>query len=143
MKTTEHINRYKDKFTFTDLENGNVLWEGNFKYCRFGFPNDYSKAYKAYFDAECIPPHDHTLSMSQFKEEVHRQIYNENDEWVGPCEVAKRYAPLVTSKKDVINMVDPSGGPYLTTGMKIHGKVIKEFKVHEKGYEIITEKDGQ
>jgi hypothetical protein len=39
---------------------------------------------------------------------------------------------------DVIDMVDPSGGPYLTEGMKFMGKVIKEFKPNEEGYLIIT-----
>jgi hypothetical protein len=37
-------------------------------------------------------------------------------------------------------MVDPSGGPYMASGMKQFGKVIKEFKRNENGYEIITEK---
>jgi hypothetical protein len=36
-------------------------------------------------------------------------------------------------------MVDPSGGPYLTEGMKILGKTIKEFKPNKEGYLIITQ----
>jgi hypothetical protein len=36
-------------------------------------------------------------------------------------------------------MVDPSGGPYLSEGMEIMGKIIKEFKPNENGYLIITE----
>lgn len=39
---------------------------------------------------------------------------------------------------DIISMVDPSGGPYLTEGMEIMGKTIKEFKSNEKGYLIVT-----
>jgi hypothetical protein len=140
MKQTEHINRYNNKFTFTDQENGDVLWEGNFEYCRFGFPNVYTKAYSEYFNKECSVPHDHTLSPAQFKEEVHRQIYDDNNEWVGPCRIAKEYAHLVESDKDTINMVDPSGGPYLNRGMKIHNKIIKEFKPQDGNYLIITEK---
>jgi hypothetical protein len=46
---------------------------------------------------------------------------------------------MVKSDMNVIDMVDPSGGPYLTTGMKIMGRVIKEFKPNEEGYLIITE----
>jgi len=45
---------------------------------------------------------------------------------------------LVKKQKDLINMVDPSGGPYLTEGMELMGKTIKEFKSNEKGYLIIT-----
>jgi hypothetical protein len=44
----------------------------------------------------------------------------------------------MVKSKDEINMVDPSGGPYLTEGMEIMGKTIKEFKSNEKGYLIIT-----
>jgi len=32
-------NRYGDVYTFTKQENGDVLWEGNFEYHRYGFPN--------------------------------------------------------------------------------------------------------
>jgi hypothetical protein len=138
---TEHVNRYNDTFTFTDLPDGNILWEGNFQFCRFGYPNVYTKAYQAYFEKECTPPNDHTLSLKHFKEEVHRQIYDENDEWVEPCRIAKEYAHLVEPDRDTIDMVDPSGGPYLTAGMKVHKKIIKEFKPHKEGYLIITEKD--
>jgi hypothetical protein len=141
MKTKTIVNRYKDKFTFTELEDGNVQWSGDFTYCRYGFPNDYTKAYKKYFEEECDPPHDHTLSLREFKEEVHRQIYDEDDNWVGPCSIAKKYGPLVESKKDVIDMVDPSGGPYMKAGMFIfEDRLIKEFKKNEQGYLIITEK---
>jgi len=45
---------------------------------------------------------------------------------------------LMRSIKHVINMVDPSGGPYLTEGMEIMGKTIKEFKRNKEGYLIIT-----
>lgn len=36
----EYRNRYGDIFTFTKQENGNVLWEGNFEFCRYGWPNN-------------------------------------------------------------------------------------------------------
>ena len=76
-----YTNRYGDSFVFTLLKDGNIQWEGNFEYCRYGWPND---------------------------------------------------------SVDIINMVDPSGGPYLTEGMKIMGKTIKEFKSNKEGYLIIT-----
>jgi hypothetical protein len=137
MKVTSKItketytNRYGDEFTFTLLENGNIQWEGKFEYCRFGFPNDYTNAYRAY------TTNGGTLGLKEFKE-IHRSIYDENENYVGPCDIARVYGPMVKSKQDVIDMVDPSGGPYLTEGMKLMGKVIKEFKPNEKGYLIIT-----
>ena len=130
MKTIK--NRYGDEFTFTLLEDGNIQWAGKFEYSRIGFPNDYLPAYKAYVTNGGL------MGLKEFKEEVHRSIYDENDDYVGPCDIARVYGKLVKSKKDVINMVDPSGGPYLTEGMKIMGKTIKEFKSNKKGYLIIT-----
>jgi hypothetical protein len=39
----EYINRYRDKFTFTKQEDGNVLWEGSFEMIRMGGePDDVS-----------------------------------------------------------------------------------------------------
>ena len=135
VKNETFTNRYGEKFIFILNEDGNIQWSGKFEYCRFGFPNDYTKAYKAYltFGGDMI--------LEDFKEEVHRSIYDENDNYVGPCDIARVYGPMVESKKDVIDMVDPSGGPYLTAGMKIMGKVIKEFKPNEEGYLIITKQN--
>lgn len=36
----EYKNRYGDVYTFTKLEDGNVLWEGNFEFHRYGWPNN-------------------------------------------------------------------------------------------------------
>lgn len=54
--------------------------------------------------------------------------------WEGKFEYSR-----VTSKTGIINMVDPSGGPFLTEGMEIMGKTIKEFKLNKEGYLIITQ----
>ncbi len=130
---TTYSNRYGDKYTFTLLEDGNIQWSGSFEYSRFGCPNDYTKAYAAYlnFGGE--------MNLKEFKEEVHRSIYDENDRYVGPCDIARVYGPLVKSNPDVISMVDPSGGPYLTEDMEFMGKMIKEFKSNETGFLIITQ----
>ena len=37
MKAYKYRNRYGDIHTFTPTEDGNILWEGNFEYCRFVF----------------------------------------------------------------------------------------------------------
>jgi len=36
----EYRNRYGDVYTFTKLEDGNVLWEGDFDHSRFGYDKD-------------------------------------------------------------------------------------------------------
>jgi hypothetical protein len=134
METTEEIqNRYGDKFKFTLLEDGNIQWEGNFKYCRYGYPNIYIEAYKKYLEDE--PHHDHLLILSDFKKAVHGY----DKETYESSELSKKYTHLIYSDIKTINMVDPSGGPYLSEGMKMLGKTIKEFKSNDKGYLIITE----
>jgi hypothetical protein len=40
IKPHKHLNRYDDEFIFTPNEDGNVLWEGEFKYCRFSCDNE-------------------------------------------------------------------------------------------------------
>ena len=134
MKTKTHVNRYGDEFTFTELEDGNILWEGPFKYMRWGHPNDYTQAFFQY-----LRDTNKSSTLEEFKELVHESIYDENDRYVGPGEVAAKYQHLIISRGDIIDMVDPSGGPYLTAGMEWMGKTIKEFKSKKEGYLIITE----
>lgn len=62
-------------------------------------------------------------------------LKNNNIQWNGNF-VYHRYG---YSDSGVIDMVDPSGGPYLEKGMTILNKKIKEFKRNESGYLIITE----
>ena len=130
----KYTNRYNDEFTFTILDNGNVQWSGNFEYCRFGMPNDYSLAWEVFQEEYG------GMSYEDFKKNVH--TYDEVKEEY----VFKDLLPLITSKKDIINMVDPSGGPYVTEGMdlglfarELKGKIVSEFISNENGYEIVVQ----
>ncbi len=138
MKSEIYTNRYGDKFIFTPTEDGNVLWEGKFEWCRFGYPNDYTNAYQAYITNGGL------MNLKEFIEEVHRSIYGTNGEYISPSDISQIYGSLVESKKDIINMVDPSGGPYLAEGMpstlahpEIKEKFISHFERTENGYKII------
>lgn len=127
----EYKNRYGDVFTFTELENGNIQWSGNFEYHRFGMPNDYTKAWEKFQE-------DYGgLSFEDFKNEVHTYD-DEKGEYVFADLI-----PLVTSKTDVINMVDPSGGPYISEGMDMKlfdlKGIVKRFINNKDGYEIVVE----
>jgi hypothetical protein len=133
----EYKNRYGDVFTFTEDDHQDVLWEGNFGYCRIGFPNDYTTAYKEYIDDNCNS--DHCMSLKQFKDEVHRYD-DETHQYV-----YDKYNRMVDSLKDEIDMVDPSGGPYISRGMSLDSfgfkdYIVKDFKRIDTGYKIITEK---
>jgi len=132
MKVMEYKNRYGDVYTFEQLENGNIQWSGNFEYCRFGMPNDYSLAWKVFQE-------DYGgMSYEDFKKNVH--TYDEKKEQY----VFPDLLPLITSKKDIINMVDPSGGPYISEGMDMKlfgfdGKIVNGFINNDDGFEIIVE----
>lgn len=132
----KYVNRYGDVFEFSELSNGNILWTGKFEYCRYGFPNDYSLAWEAFQE-------DYGgMSYEDFKKNVH--AYDEEKEE----HVFKDLLPMITSMKDIINMVDPSGGPYISEGMDMgyfdkafEGMIVQEFIPRSEGYEIVIRED--
>ena len=136
-------NRYGDVFTFTKQEDGNVLWEGNFKYCRFGSSNDYSLAYQNYCKDSSsmgITP----MHIEDFKEAIHESVYDENDRYVGPSVIGDKYQSMVKSNP-WISMVDPSGGPFINEhskldifGEELKGLCVQLFEPIETGYKIHT-----
>jgi hypothetical protein len=141
-QTSNYRNRYNELFTFTLLENGNVLFSGEFKYCRFGSPNVYGRAYEAYvryntfpITAERSSETKGILSLEDFIEAVH-DYSSTADTSVEP------FKSLVFTDWDTIDMIDPSGGPYITVGQPIArylegvSGIIKGFKKVKEGYEI-------
>jgi hypothetical protein len=126
MKVQTHTNRNGTVSTYTELRNGNIQWNGDFEFCRVGYPNDYTRAW-TYFKKEYGG-----LEYEDFVEEVFR--FNElTSEYVFPDVV-----PLIVSDEKTIDMIDPSGGPYMTIGDTIMGKEIIEFECNKEGYLIIT-----
>jgi len=137
----EYTNRYGDVYTFTKQEDGSVLWEGDFKHARFGWPNNYKRAYQQY------RKDGGDMHIEDFKEQVHEMMYNVNNEYIGPGPICAMYGHLVTSDTNTIDMVDPSGGPYLSTHTNLYerfgddelkGLCISSFEPIETGYKIHT-----
>ena len=132
-----YINRYSDTYQFEMMPNGNIKWTGNFEWCRCGYPNVYDKAYAQYVadggtDSELI-----------FKTRVH-EWDDQASTWT---EFAKKYMHLVYSDTQSIDMVDPSGGPYIAVGTDMgcfneafKGKQVTGFVPlqDEAGYEIVV-----
>lgn len=142
MQSKTHTNRYGDKFTFTETEDGNILWEGSFKWSRFAWPNVYDKAYDAYCaDVDT----DERMTMGEFEKAVHEAEYDEEGKYVKMSDISLKYAKLVYSDTTKICMVDPSGGPYVTTKMPASMFIpemkgtITGFEPIETGYKIIVE----
>ena len=134
----EYKNRYGDIFTFTEDEDNNILWEGNFEFCRFGMPNDYTRAYAAYLEDHPHLDEELRLPLKEFISGVH--------EYQGNSFLYPQYVKLVDSIKDEISMVDPSGGPYISRDMKLDSfgfqdYVVADFKRIDTGYKIIIKKE--
>ena len=133
----EYKNRYGDVFTFTKDESHDILWEGNFQYCRFGMPNDYTRAYNEYLKDN---GHSQSLmTLKQFEKAVH-EYDDETHQYIHD-----KYVRMVDSLINEISMIDPSGGPYISRDMPLDsfgfkGYVVKDFKRIDTGYKIITDK---
>jgi hypothetical protein len=138
MKTKKYINRYNDEYTFTPTEDGHVLWEGKFEWCRSSWPNVYDDAHRRY------QADGGTLSEAEFIEELHRQEYDAEGNWLRMSDICEKYHTYVYSDRDTIDMVDPSGGPFLSRGTDsefihpdVKGKKVDQFIRVETGYKII------
>jgi hypothetical protein len=73
--------------------------------------------------------------------------YDEDGNYQHMSETSQKYAKLIYSNKNVIDMIDPSGGPYMHSGhdmgmfdKSFKGMIIKEFKSVPEGYLIVIEK---
>ena len=137
----EYKNRYGDKYTFTKQEDGTVLWEGPFEHVRIGFPNVYKIAYQQF------RKDGGQLNQHEFEEKVHEQIYDQDGNWLRKGPITEDYGPMVFSDTDNMNMVDPSGGPYIKQhmnlgqfGKELNGRCVSTFTwdKDKKAYEIQT-----
>lgn len=144
MEKIQIKNRYNDLFTFSKTDDGNILFEGEFKWMRCGWPNVYTEAYEAYCaDTDT----DEQMTMGEFKKEVHQPVYDSEGKYVSMSDTSIKYAKLVYSDKSKIDMIDPSGGPYMSSGMDMSyidesfkAMIIDCFKPVPEGYLIIIKK---
>ena len=132
----KYINRYGSEYTFLKDKEGNVDWQGDFSFCSIGYSNDYTAAYAAYIEVEGNPLHDRTLMLEQFIREVHN--YKERP-------IYEKYIKLITTNKDKLSMVDPSGGPYICLNMDLEflgkefkGLIVKEIFPNKGNYKLIV-----
>jgi len=122
-KEFEYINRYNDKYIFTRVDENTIKWEGDFKYCRIGWPNNYQAAYEKYLEL------GGESSLEDFKKEVH-----EYDKETFIPKMSSEITNLITSDTSKLNMVDPSGGPYIGVGMEWMGKIVQAIEYKEGSY---------
>ena len=117
MKAT-YRNRYKDNFIF-DHKGKTVIMSGYSPYFRIGWPNVYDKAYdkyveSAYLDAKLES--NQILTQEEFEKVLH--VTKDEDSFESNA-LYKLFGKYIYSDTDTIDMIDPSGGPYLTVGMNL------------------------
>ena len=115
-------NRYSDNIMF-DHKGKTVTMTGYSPYFRYGWPNVYDIAYDKYFESAVV---DAKLLGTQILtlEEFEKVLYIDKAEdysWHKNA-LYQLFGKYIYSDRDTIDMVDPSGGPYLSRGMNL-----KEF----------------
>jgi len=140
LEEVTYINRYKDKIRFEFIGDKTIKVSGYGPYYRIGWPNIYDNAYETYI-AEHAKHGMELVTFEEFKKIVHDSSDRERYEKMRP------YSMLVVSNPEVVDMFDPSGGPYLHAGQDMrhffhefkfpNPLLIKEFKTHYDGYVLI------
>ncbi len=122
----ERRNRYGDVIRF-EKQDDKVTMSGMFDMgMRYGLANDYDTAYIKYMTDN----QEKDLSLS--REEFERKM--ETD-----YEFFNKYSKHVVSKENVIDFVDPSGGPYIALGSNLayyfqceDNMIVNQIELHDK-----------
>jgi hypothetical protein len=138
MKAT-YNNRYGDDIVFTEVNKTTVEMTGyNPQWIRYGYPNDYSEAYEIYklkcksleevdYDYLVDDPNENCtriMSYVEFVSVMEDKIHDKKDH---PFKALWKF---VKSDTNHIDMVDPSGGPYINVGMNL-GRYFNDNTIRE------------
>lgn len=119
-------NRYGDVIRFKK-EGNKVTMTGMLELgMRYGFANDFDLAYLKYMEDDKNTTKDLTSELFARKMESDNDFF-----W--------KYAKWVTSKENVIDFVDPSGGPYISVGSNLayyfqceDNMIVNKIEMYEK-----------
>ena len=129
MKHT-YYNRYRDEIEF-ELRDENTITMTGGKWMRYGWPNNYDRAYVAYRQKVTTleePDYDllvedilenglRPFTKAEFVEAMQGNLHDYEEKKAVPA--LKELWKHVYSDTSTYDMVDPSGGPYLCTGMDL------------------------
>jgi hypothetical protein len=138
MKAT-YYNRYRTKITFEHTKNQVVMsGKGLTEFMRYGFPNVYTDAYTKYVESAVIDAKlesNQVLTEEEFKEILF--VQKDEDSFESNA-LLKMFGKYIYSDRETIDMVDPSGGPYLTVGSNLKSffgdktdRIVEKIKVGE------------
>ena len=133
MKHT-YTNRYRDAIVFERTDDNTVVMTGG-QHFRYGWPNKYDRAYRAYMEVvKKLEEPDYNLLVedvnanalrpfteAEFEEAMQGHLYDYEDKKANPT--LKSLWRHVYSDTDTIDMVDPSGGPYIKSGYDLKNMV--------------------
>lgn len=102
MQETTYKNRYSEEIKFKHLDDKTIEMSNYYKNFRVGYKNDYDEAYNTYLNST-------KLSKEEFIKKIHAY---------GVDHFIDTYGSLVKTTK-IVNMVDPSGGPYIELGSNL------------------------
>lgn len=157
MKHT-YTNRYRDAIEFERIDENTITMKGG-KWMRYGWPNAYDRAYAQYLkEVSKLEEPDYDLlvedlnqnrvrpfTIKEFEKVMQGNLYDTEERKAVP--VLKELWKHVYSDTSTIDMVDPSGGPYLCTGMDLKEMVgfPESFEIRWIGYigddDIVTFKN--
>lgn len=112
-------NRYNDSIVFNEVSDDKVEMTGfNHEWCRFGYENDYSDAYKLYLDT-CNSLEEPDFNLLIDDPSINSTRVMTLEEFIDSLKHNESYSHFykyVKSNKNKYHMVDPSGGPYICLG---------------------------
>jgi len=134
-----YYNRYRTEITFKQTKNQVVMsGKGITTYMRYGFPNVYDVAYEKYVESAVV---DAKLESNQIltREEFEEVLFVTKDEDSFESNaLLKLFGKYIHSDTKTIDMIDPSGGPYITRGSNLKpffgdkiDRIVKEIKIDE------------
>jgi hypothetical protein len=112
MNKTTYRNRYGDIITFEHIDNKVLMTGGT--WLRYGRPNVYDIAYQKYVESAKVDAklaESQILTEEQFIELLH--FRKDEDSYESP-NLWTLFGRYVYSDTESIDMVDPSGGPYIS-----------------------------
>jgi hypothetical protein len=129
MKHT-YYNRHRDAIVFERIDDNTITMTGG-KWMRFGWPNKYDVAYAHYLkEVDKLQEPDYDLLVeditnnelrpyteAEFEKAMQGNLHDYEERKAIPA--LKWLWKHVYSDRSTYDMVDPSGGPYLCTGMDL------------------------